>query len=128
VLKLLKVHHIAVICSDYQKSKWFYTKVLGLEIIRETFRQERNSYKLDLALSGEYCVELFSFPEPPARLTQPETTGLRHLAFAVENINTAIETLKKLNIDCEAIRVDEFTNKKFTFLRDPDNLPIELYE
>lgn len=125
---LNRIHHISIICSDYEKSKAFYTGILGLEIIRETFRQERQSFKLDLSLNGEYIVELFSFPSPPHRPSGPEATGLRHLAFEVDNLDTAIERLKKSNIVGEPIRTDEMTNKRFTFFADPDNLPIELYE
>ena len=128
MLTLKKVHHISIICSDYQKSKSFYTEILGLEIIRETFRAERDSYKLDLALNGEYVVELFSFPASPQRLSQPEAAGLRHLAFEVEELNKAVEDLKEMKIIVEPIRWDETTNKKFTFFSDPDDLPIELYE
>lgn len=128
MLKLNHVHHIAVICADYERSKRFYTEVLGLEIVRETYRQERKSYKLDLALGGRYVLELFSFPEPPARLSRPEATGLRHLAFEVDNVSVAIEMLKQYNIAAEPIRTDEITGKKFTFFPDPDDLPIELYE
>lgn len=123
-----RVHHISIICSDYQKSKVFYTDVLGLSIIRETFRSDRNSYKLDLALKGEYVIELFSFPSPPARVSRPEATGLRHLAFEVDDINLAVEELKRKNISTEKIRTDETTGKLFTFFFDPDNLPVELYE
>ena len=123
-----RVHHISIICSDYQKSKVFYTDVLGLSIIRETFRSDRNSYKLDLALKGEYVIELFSFPSPPARVSRPEATGLRHLAFEVDDINLAVEELKRKNISTEKIRTDETTGKFFTFFFDPDNLPVELYE
>jgi len=122
------IHHISIICSDYQKSKAFYTEILGLEIIRETYRKERLSYKLDLSLNGKYVIELFSFPSPPQRLSQPEATGLRHLAFEVDDINIAIELLHKNNIVTETVRFDELTNKHFTFFVDPDNLPIELYE
>ncbi|MES2287941.1 MAG: VOC family protein [Bacteroidota bacterium] len=125
---LNRIHHIAIICSDYKRSKEFYTHILGLKIIREIFREERQSYKLDLSLNGEYVVELFSFPDPPQRLSRPEATGLRHLAFEVDNLNTVIEILKKKNIIAEPIRTDEMTNKHFTFIFDPDNLPIELYE
>lgn len=125
---LNRIHHIAIICADYKRSKDFYVNILGLKIIKETFRQERQSYKLDLSLNGEYVVELFSFPDPPQRLSRPEATGLRHLAFEVDNLNTVIETLKKKNIIAELIRTDEMTNKHFTFIFDPDNLPIELYE
>lgn len=125
---LNRIHHIAIICSDYKKSKDFYTRILGLEIISEIFREERQSYKLDLSLNGEYVLELFSFPDPPQRLSRPEAAGLRHLAFEVDNLNTVIEILKKKNIIAEPIRTDEMTNKHFTFIFDPDNLPIELYE
>jgi len=125
---LNRVHHIAVICSDYEKSKAFYTEVLGLEIIREIYREERQSYKLDLALNGQYIIELFSFPSPPKRPSRPEGTGLRHIAFEVNDLNTAIEELKNKNVICEPVRVDETTGKRFTFFSDPDDLPIELYE
>lgn len=125
---LQAVHHIAIICSDYHVSKQFYTEVLGLTIVREVYRAERESYKLDLALNGEYMIELFSFPSPPARPSRPEACGLRHLAFAVENIETVLEHLQQHNVVAEAIRVDEFTNKRFTFIADPDGLPIEFYE
>lgn len=125
---LKKVHHIAVICSDYQKSKAFYIEVLGLTIIKETFRKDRLSYKLDLALNGEYIIELFSFPNPPKRVSRPEAVGLRHLAFEVDNIEKMIADLAERNVLTEPIRVDENTSKKFTFFSDPDGLPIELYE
>lgn len=125
---LRKVHHIAIICSDYEKSKKFYTEVLGLEIIREEYRKERDSYKLDLALNGEYVVELFSFPAPPKRLSRPEATGLRHLAFEVENVEKVIQKLNQKGIETEPVRIDKYTGKRFTFFFDPDNLPIELYE
>ncbi|MCE3295027.1 MAG: hypothetical protein K0R65_741 [Crocinitomicaceae bacterium] len=125
---LNKLHHIAIICSDYERSKRFYTQILGLEILREAYREERNSWKLDLALNGNYIIELFSFPDPPGRLSQPEGTGLRHLAFEVENLEKEIARLQKSGISCEAIRTDEFTGKRFTFFADPDELPVELYE
>ena len=128
-MKLLKaVHHIAIICSDYDKSKHFYTDILGFEIEREVYRSERDSYKLDLSLNGQYIIELFSFPSPPKRPSRPESTGLRHIAFQVDNIEPAIAQLRKKGIVTEAVRVDEFTGKKFTFFADPDDLPIELYE
>jgi len=123
-----KVHHIAIICSNYEVSKKFYTQILGLEIINETYRKERESYKLDLALQGTYCLELFSFPNSPARLSRPESTGLRHLAFEVNNIEKIITHLNSFKIEVEPIRIDEITNKRFTFTRDPDQLPIEFYE
>ncbi|MBJ7428166.1 MAG: VOC family protein [Bacteroidia bacterium] len=125
---LNKIHHIAIICSNYAVSKQFYTEVIGLEILNEIYRVERNSYKLDLALNGIYVVELFSFPNPPMRPSRPEATGLRHLAFEVNNINEIVQKMNSLNIDIEPIRIDEFTNKKFTFIADPDGLPIEFYE
>ncbi len=128
MIQLKSIHHISIICSDYEKSKAFYTQVLGLEVIRETYRKERDSYKLDLALNGEYVVELFSFPSPPKRISQPEATGLRHLAFGVDNLSLTLDKLALLNIEVEAIRIDDTTHKKFTFFSDPDNLPIELYE
>lgn len=128
MIKLKKLHHIAIICSDYEKSKDFYTNVLGFEIKDEVYRQERQSYKLDLSLNGEYLIELFSFPNPPERLTRPESTGLRHIAFEVDNIEKCAELLKNEGFNIEPIRIDEFTNKKFTFMPDPDNLPIEIYE
>ena len=123
-----QVHHIAIICSNYERSKHFYTEVLGLEIMAETYRSERDSYKLDLGLNGKYIIELFSFPNPPARVSRPEATGLRHLAFEVENLTQVMATLKQHNVEVEAIRTDEFTGKRFTFITDPDNLPIEFYE
>jgi glyoxylase I family protein len=124
---LNKIHHIAIICSNYEKSKDFYVNILGLKIIREIYREERLSYKLDLAL-GETQIELFSFSKPPKRPSYPEAAGLRHLAFEVNSISEAVEELKTKGIDVEPIRTDEFTGKRFTFFSDPDNLPIELYE
>lgn len=124
---LLKVHHIAIICSDYQKSKQFYTEILGLKIIREVYREARDSYKLDLAIGENYVIELFSFPNPPKRTSRPEACGLRHLAFEVNDIESKRIELIAKGIEVEEIRIDEFTNKKFTFFSDPDDLPIELY-
>ena len=128
MLSIQKIHHIAIITSNYDLSKKFYTEILGLEIIREIYREERQSYKLDLALHGEYVIELFSFPNPPQRPSRPEATGLRHLAFEVSNLDQIVETLLLKNITSEPIRVDEFTRKRFTFISDPDQLPIEFYE
>lgn len=127
-MKLNKIHHIAIICSNYEKSKEFYTEILGLTTKNEVYRKERDSYKLDLEVNGQYLIELFSFPNPPDRPSFPEAAGLRHLAFEVENIEEAVEELVKKRIEVETIRVDEFTEKKFTFFADPDGLPIELYE
>lgn len=128
MLQLNKIHHIAIICSDYQKSKTFYTSVLGLTIIQEIYRQERQSYKLDLALNGEYAIELFSFPTPPKRPSTPEAAGMRHLSFEVTDIQKTRDYLVHQNITAEAIRIDEFTQKSFFFIADPDNLPVEFYE
>ena len=122
------LHHIAIICSDYEKSKRFYTEILGFQVKNEVYRVERQSYKLDLSLNGHYLIELFSFPNPPNRLSRPESTGLRHIAFGVNNIEESCLFLKDNQIDTEDIRIDEYTGRKFTFFSDPDNLPIELYE
>lgn len=127
-MKLSKVHHIAIICSDYKKSKFFYTNILGLEVIQEVYRKERKSYKLDLALNGNYVVELFSFPDPPKRPSRPEAVGLRHLAFATPDLDACISELSKHQIESEPIRIDEHTGRRFTFIADPDDLPIEFYE
>jgi glyoxylase I family protein len=126
-MKLQHIHHVAIICSDYQKSKHFYTEILSLTILRETYRAERDSYKLDLELNGVQ-VELFSFPNPPLRPSYPEARGLRHLAFAVEDLDKFVEYLESHQINCEPIRTDERTGKRFTFFSDPDTLPLELYE
>lgn len=128
MLQLSSLHHIAIICSDYQKSKYFYTAILGLEVIREVYRQERQSYKLDLSLNGQYIIELFSFPAPPQRPSRPEARGLRHLAFAVADLEAAVEELQLLGVLPEPIRIDEHTGRRFTFFADPDDLPLELYE
>ena len=125
---LKAIHHIAVICSDYEQSKRFYTEVLGLEVIREVYRLERRSYKLDLALNGQYVIELFSFPDPPPRPSRPEAAGLRHLAFAVTDIEQTIVYLKSRGVITEPVRFDPYTGKKFTFFSDPDGLPLELYQ
>ncbi|MEC5173834.1 VOC family protein [Chryseobacterium nepalense] len=124
----MKIHHIAIICSDYEISKKFYTEVLGLNIIREVYREERQSFKLDLAIGDHYMIELFSFPDPPARPSRPEACGLRHLAFSVENVNEKREELIQKGLNCEEIRIDEFTEKAFFFTQDPDQLPLEFYE
>ncbi len=127
-LGISSVHHIAIICSDYAISKKFYTEKLGLTIVREVYREARDSYKLDLALGEQYIIELFSFPNPPTRPSRPEACGLRHLAFQVKNIEETVRKLAAVNTDSEPIRIDEFTGKKFTFIADPDDLPIEFYE
>lgn len=128
MLSLSKIHHIAIICSDYQKSKKFYTEFLGLQILHEVYREERQSYKLDLALNGVYILELFSFPNPPQRLSHPEAAGLRHLAFEVTDISDTHRLCLLEGVSAEEIRVDEYTNKSFFFISDPDGLPIEFYE
>lgn len=128
MLKLNKVHHIAVICSDYERSKRFYTEVLGFEIVRETFRAARGSWKLDLSLQGSYIIELFSFPDPPPRPSRPEAQGLRHLAFEVDDVDIAVNALQAKQVNTEPVRVDELTGKRFTFFSDPDGLPLEIYE
>ena len=128
MIKLNSVHHIAIICSDYQVSKKFYTEILGFVIQGEYYREKRNSYKLDLKLGDQYCIELFSFPDPPARTSRPEACGLRHLAFEVSNIDSAVQWLEEKGVKTEAIRTDEYTGKRFTFFADPDDLPLELYE
>lgn len=123
-----RVHHIAVICTNYAVSKTFYTEVLGFTIIREVYRAERQSYKLDLAVNGVYMIELFSFPQPPERPSRPEAAGLRHLAFEVDDLEDIIDKLDEKGVVSEPVRVDEFTGKRFTFIADPDQLPIEFYE
>tara|TARA_R110000868_G_scaffold4211_13_gene26738 strand:- start:146391 stop:146774 length:384 start_codon:yes stop_codon:yes gene_type:complete len=125
---LKRIHHIAIICADYERSKAFYVDILGLDIIQETYRAERDSYKLDLGLNGDYIIELFSFSNPPKRASRPEATGLRHLAFEVDDIEQQVKVLIEKRILIEPIRIDENTHKKFTFFSDPDGLPIELYE
>ncbi|MGZ5209471.1 MAG: SMU1112c/YaeR family gloxylase I-like metalloprotein [Kaistella sp.] len=124
----MKIHHIAIICSDYGVSKKFYTEILGLQVLREVYRAERDSYKLDLGIGDHYVIELFSFPNPPARPSRPESCGLRHLAFSVENVEEKRIELMKRGLDCEEIRIDEFTDRKFFFTQDPDDLPLEFYE
>lgn len=127
-MKLNHIHHVAVICSDYEASRKFYTEVLGLTLVSEHYREQRKSYKADLYLDGNYVVELFSFPDSPARLSYPEATGLRHLAFAVNDVAEAVQELDVKKVAHEPIRTDEYTGKQFVFFNDPDGLPIELYE
>lgn len=125
---LNRIHHIAIICSDYGVSKRFYTEILELPVVLEHYRKERDSYKLDLKVGEHYQIELFSFPNPPARPSRPESAGLRHLCFEVGDLEEAIENLRKKGIELEPIRIDELTGKRFTFFTDPDGLPLELYE
>jgi glyoxylase I family protein len=128
MLKINRVHHIAIICSDYERSKHFYTQILGFKILQENYRAERKSYKLDLEVGNLYQIELFSFPDPTPRPSRPEAAGLRHLAFEVDNIDDAVAAIVADGVIVEPIRVDEFTGKRFTFFADPDGLPIEFYE
>jgi len=128
MLGLKKVHHIAIIATDYAKSKAFYCDTLGFELQSEAYREERDSWKGDLALNGEYVIELFSFPFPPARPSRPEACGLRHLAFSVDDVERAITHLQQHGVECEPVRIDPFTGKRFTFFTDPDGLPLELYQ
>jgi len=125
---LKAIHHAAIICSDYNKSKHFYTSILGLEVIAENYRKERDSYKLDLKLPNGNQIELFSFANAPERPNFPEALGLRHLAFSVNSVEDMSNYLSSKNIAVEPIRTDEYTNKRFTFFKDPDGLPLELYE
>ncbi len=127
-MKVKKIHHVAIICSNYNESKKFYVDILKFSVINETFRRDRNSYKLDLQVSDNDTLELFSFPNPPARPSKPEACGLRHLAFEVEDITASVDYLVSQGIDVEPIRIDEITGKKFTFFKDPDDLPMEIYE
>ncbi len=128
-MQIKAVHHIAIIASNYMQSLRFYTEILDLKIISEHYRDSRQSYKTDLALpDGTYVVELFSFPSPPQRVSHPEACGLRHLAFAVADIDKAIAEVVAKGVECEPVRIDEYTGRKYTFLQDPDKLPIELYE
>jgi len=127
-MHLLGLHHVALIASDYARSKHFYTHILGLRVLRETFRAERDSYKLDLELPDGAQLELFSFPAPPPRPTRPEACGLRHLALSVADLDAAIAHLAQHGVAVEPVRVDEFTDRRFTFFADPDGLPLELYE
>lgn len=128
MLQLNKVHHIAIICSDYRRSLDFYTRLLGLTVKAENYRPETESYKTDLALGGEYVIELFSFNNPPERVTGPEAAGLRHLAFEVDDVDAAVTQLELMGIAHEAIRTDAATGKRFVFFYDPDRQPLELYE
>ncbi|SEQ42493.1 glyoxylase I family protein [Amphritea atlantica] len=125
---LAGVHHVAIICSDYPQSKHFYVSILGLEVIAENYRADKDSYKLDLRLPDGRQIELFSFPDRPARPSYPEALGLRHLAFLVGSIDAAVAHLKQHGITTEPVRTDEYTGKQYTFFSDPDNLPLELYQ
>ncbi|SFN16165.1 glyoxylase I family protein [Izhakiella capsodis] len=128
MLKLNQVHHLAIIASDYVRSKIFYCDILGFTLLGEVYREERHSWKGDLALNGEYLIELFSFPSAPARTTQPEAQGLRHLAFSVDDVAIARAQLEFRGVRCEPVRIDPLTGKQYTFFFDPDGLPLELYQ
>ena len=125
---LTAIHHVALICSDYPRSRTFYSETLGLPIVREVYRETRDSWKCDLLVSPGVQLELFSFPDPPLRPSRPEAQGLRHLAFSVPDVDAAVAVLGERGVSCEPIRVDEYTGRRFTFFADPDGLPIELYE
>lgn len=127
-MRLSRIHHVAIIASDYQRSKAFYTETLGLRVVAETYREARRSHKLDLALTDGSQIELFSFPDAPPRPSWPEACGLRHLAFAVVDLAKCVRELESKGVTVEPVRVDELTGKKFTFFADPDGLPLELYE
>jgi glyoxylase I family protein len=127
-MKLLGIHHVAIISSNYAISKRFYTEILNLEIVSEVYRDGRDSYKLNLRLPDRTEIELFSFPDPPRRPSYPEACGLRHMAFAVADLAQAVADLRSHDVAVEDIRIDEYTGKKFTFFADPDGLPLELYE
>lgn len=126
-LGLTRLHHVALITQQYETSKKFYTEVLGFDITAEVYRAERDSWKLDLCLNGQYTLELFSFPNPKTRASFPEACGLRHIAFEVEDVEAARNWLKKNKVDCQDIRIDEYTGKRFFFFYDPDQQPIEIY-
>lgn len=125
---LNRIHHVAIICSDYTLSKRFYVDILGLKVVQEVYREERKSYKLDLSVGGLYQIELFSFENPPARPSRPEAAGLRHLAFEVDDVAAVAAQLNARGVETEAVRIDEYTGKQFTFFADPDGLPLEIYQ
>ncbi|MBB6269941.1 glyoxylase I family protein [Pedobacter cryoconitis] len=125
---LKRIHHVAIICTNYEVSKDFYVNILGLEIVQEVYRAERKSYKLDLSVNGHYQIELFSFENPPERPSRPEAAGLRHLAFEVDDVVVVVAELNARGVKTEDLRIDEYTGKQFTFFSDPDGLPLEIYQ
>lgn len=127
-IPLSGIHHVAIICADYPRSRRFYAEILGGEIIREVYRAERQSHKLDLRFPGGIQIELFTFPGAPARPSHPEAQGLRHLCFAVSDLDAALDALADHGVACEPVRMDPYTGQRFTFFRDPDDLPLELME
>lgn len=127
-MTLSKIHHIAIIVSNYETAKDFYVNKLNFPIIRENYRPERNDWKLDLRVNEYTELEIFAEPDPPKRVNRPEACGLRHLAFCVESVEQTVKELVEVGIECEPIRVDAYTGKKMTFFQDPDGLPLELHE
>jgi glyoxylase I family protein len=127
-MNIKRIHHLAILTNDFEASKKFYTEVLGFEIIKETYREARQSYKLDLAINGQYQIELFSFPEYKERNSFPESKGLRHLAFEVDDLDTSVTELRSHGVEVQDVRVDELTGKRFAFFYDPNGQPLELYE
>ncbi|MCW3081778.1 VOC family protein [Segetibacter sp.] len=127
-MQITGIHHIAILTDRYEESKKFYTEILGFNVLNETYREERDSYKLDLAINSIYCIELFSFPDYKERNSFPESKGLRHLAFAVDDVAQWIVFLRSKNVEVQDVRIDEITGKKFTFFYDPNSQPLELYE
>ena len=123
-----RIHHVAILCSDYSRSKHFYVEILGLKVVREIYREGRKSFKLDLQVGDQYQIELFSFPDPPPRPSRPEACGLRHIAFEVADVEAAAQQLRARGVEVEVVRIDETTGKAFTFFPDPDGLPIEIYQ
>jgi glyoxylase I family protein len=128
MMQIKHIHHVAILTDNYELSKHFYTEILGFKIIAETYRAERDSYKLDLAINGLYQIELFSFPDYRERGSYPESKGLRHLAFTVNDVEASAAFLKSKNVDVQDVRIDELTGKKFVFFMDPNGQPLELYE
>lgn len=128
MLDIQSIHHVAILTDDYEKSKQFYTEILGFKVLQEVYREARQSYKLDLAINGQYQIELFSFPDYRQRGSYPEAKGLRHLAFAVPDVEAAIQYLRSKNVAVQDARIDEYSGKKFTFFEDPNGQPIEFYE
>ena len=127
-MKLSSVHHIAIIVSDIEKARGFYVEKLGFEVVRESYRKERDDWKLDLRVDEHTELEIFAEKNPPKRVNRPEACGLRHLAFRVESVEETVKELAEMGIECEPIRTDSFTGEKMTFFLGPDGLPLELHE
>lgn len=126
-MRLERMHHVAIIVSDYQRAREFYVEKLGFPVLRENFREERGDWKLDLKF-GDGELEIFAISGAPERPSYPEARGLRHLAFRVENIEEAVRDLEARGIPCEPVRWDPYSERRMTFFRDPDGLPLELHE